>query len=63
MTAVSALTTVFAHAGHWAASVAYMIPVFALAVGLGYTTVRERRRLKREGPAPQSARQLDEEKP
>jgi hypothetical protein len=39
--------TVFAHAGHWLASVAYAAPVIALGVWLAIVKVRDMRRQRR----------------
>jgi cytochrome c-type biogenesis protein CcmH/NrfF len=36
--------TVFAHFGHWYASVLYLAPVVAVVVALTVTSLRERRR-------------------
>ena len=40
--------SVFAHAGHWLASVAYAAPVIALMVWIGVVKVRDMRRQRRE---------------
>jgi hypothetical protein len=34
---------VFAHAGHWLTSLAFMLPPLGFMVWLGYVTVKERR--------------------
>jgi hypothetical protein len=39
--------TVFAHAGHWLASLAYAAPVIALVVWLAVVKVRDMRRQRR----------------
>ena len=40
--------TVFAHAGHWLASVAYAAPVIAMVVWIGVVKARDVRRQRRE---------------
>jgi cytochrome c-type biogenesis protein CcmH/NrfF len=40
-----------AHAGHWLASVLYVVPVVVVVVALGVQVVREKRREAHEGPA------------
>ncbi len=37
-----------AHASHWLAQVAYVAPVLVLVVALGITSLRDRRRRRRE---------------
>jgi len=43
------MTSPIAHAGHWAVTVAYFVPVVAFAAWLGITQWRERRRGRRKG--------------
>ncbi len=40
--------SVFAHAGHWLASVAYAAPVIALVVWMGVLKARDMRRQRRQ---------------
>lgn len=37
-----------AHASHWLAQVAYVVPVLALVVALAITSLRDRRRARHE---------------
>jgi uncharacterized membrane protein (GlpM family) len=45
------VTSIIAHAGHWAVSLAYLVPVFALIVWLAVSTLRERKRLRMKANA------------
>jgi hypothetical protein len=38
-----------AHAGHWLVSAAYFVPVVGFLVWLGFVTLRDRRRQRRDG--------------
>ena len=38
-----------AHAGHWLTSLAYFLPVLIFLGWLGFITVRDRRKRRREG--------------
>jgi hypothetical protein len=40
---------VLAHAGHWIESVLILVPTLGFIVWLGFVTIRERRRERREG--------------
>jgi hypothetical protein len=39
---------VLAHAGHWLVQLAYFVPVLGFLIWLGITTLRERRRDRRD---------------
>ena len=43
------MTPVLAHAGHWAESIIYLVPILGFGAWLGITTVRDRRERRREG--------------
>ena len=43
------MTTVFAHAGHWLAGLAYAAPVFVLLGWLGIMRLRDNRARRRGG--------------
>ncbi|MDQ3850114.1 MAG: hypothetical protein M3296_05825 [Actinomycetota bacterium] len=43
-------TLPLAHAGHWIASVLYVVPVLVVVGALGVQVVRDKRREEREGP-------------
>ena len=45
------MTLVLAHAGHWLESVVYLVPIVGFALWLGVTTVKDRRRQRRQGRA------------
>ncbi len=38
-----------AHAGHWAINLLYVAPLLIAVAVLGYQSMKDRRRLKREG--------------
>jgi hypothetical protein len=40
---------VIAHAGHWALSLAYLVPVLGLGVWIAVTSARDRRRDRADG--------------
>ena len=42
------MTTVYAHAGHWAAGLAYAAPVFILMGWLGVVRLKDRRAARRK---------------
>lgn len=41
-----------AHAGHWLASLLYIVPIVLVVGGLVFTAWREKRRQAKEGDAP-----------
>lgn len=41
-----------AHASHWLAQLAYVVPVLALVIALGITSLRDRRRRRAEEEPP-----------
>jgi hypothetical protein len=45
-------TPPLAHAGHWIEAVVYLVPIAGFAVWLGITTVKDRRKQRREGGPP-----------
>jgi hypothetical protein len=47
--------TVVAHAGHWIEGGIFALPVLIVAGALGVSSIRERRRRKREGEADENA--------
>ena len=54
--------TTLAHASHWLAQVAYVVPVLALVVALGITSLRDRRRRRGEkGPRAEDGRPVSED--
>jgi hypothetical protein len=59
VTEIAAL--VMAHAGHWAVSLAYTVPVIGMILWLAVSTMRERKRerLKPEPSPPVSSDQED----
>ena len=38
-----------AHAGHWLESVVYLVPIVGFGLWLAVTTIKDRRRQRREG--------------
>jgi hypothetical protein len=44
------VTTVFAHAGHWLAGVAYAAPVFVLLGWMGVVRLKDNRARRRRPP-------------
>ena len=44
-------TPPMAHAGHWAESIIYLVPILGFGVWLGITTFKDRRERRRESSA------------
>ena len=43
------MTPPLAHAGHWAESIIYLVPIIGFGLWLGITTIRDRRERREEG--------------